>query len=60
MGLGTIDQAGTVKVEFGANAKNDAALRRAIRDHSRVLVHLRVHDFAGNTRTYERSMGLSG
>jgi hypothetical protein len=60
MGLGTIDQAGTVKVEFGASAKNDAALRRAIRNHGRVLVHLRVHDFAGNTRIYERSMGLSG
>lgn len=59
-GLGTIDQAGTVKVEFGTNKKNDAALRRAIRNHSRVLVHLRVHDFAGNKRIYERSMGLSG
>jgi hypothetical protein len=59
-GLGTIDQAGTVKVEFGTNKKNDAALRRAIRDHGRVLVHLRVHDFAGNTRIYERSLGLSG
>ncbi|HEY7620097.1 MAG TPA: DUF4394 domain-containing protein [Solirubrobacteraceae bacterium] len=60
MGLGTIDQAGTVKVEFGANKRNDAALRRAIRNHGRVLVHLTVHDFAGNKRIYERSMGLSG
>jgi uncharacterized protein DUF4394 len=58
--LGTIDQAGTVKVEFGASKKNEAALRRAIRDHRRVLVHLTVHDFAGNKRIYERSMGLSG
>jgi hypothetical protein len=59
-GLGTIDQAGTVKVEFGTSKKNDAALRRAIGNHSRVLVHLTVHDFAGNKRIYERSMGLSG
>jgi hypothetical protein len=60
MGLGTTDKAGTVRVGFGANKKNDAALRRAMRNHGRVLVHLRVHDFAGNSRIYERSMGLAG
>jgi hypothetical protein len=59
-GLGTIDQAGTVNVEFGASKKGDAALRRAIRNHGRVLVHLTVHDFAGNKHIYERRMGLSG
>ena len=59
-GLGTVDTAGTVNVVFGTNKKDDAALRRAIRNHSRVLVHLSVHDFAGNKRIYERSMGLSG
>jgi hypothetical protein len=58
--IGTADQAGTLKLEFGSNKKDDAALRRAAREHRKVLVHLAVHDFAGNKRSFDRSMRLAG
>jgi hypothetical protein len=57
--IGTTDQAGTLKLEFGSNKKDDAALRRTAREHRKVLVHLSVHDWAGNKRSFDRSMRLS-
>jgi Domain of unknown function (DUF4394) len=57
--LGTTDVAGTLKLQFAANKKSDAALRRAARAHRKVLVHLAVHDFARNKHSYDRSVRLS-
>ncbi len=57
--IGTVDRAGTLKLQFGSNKKDDAALRRAAREHRKVLVHLAVHDWAGNKRVFDSSMRLS-
>jgi hypothetical protein len=54
------DTAGTFKLELYANKKDVAALRRAAREHRKVLVHVTVHDWAGNKRITERSMRLAG
>jgi Domain of unknown function (DUF4394) len=58
--IATRDTAGTFKLEFASNKKDDAALRRAARDHRKVLVHLSVNDFAGNKHVFDRSMRLGG
>jgi Cu/Ag efflux protein CusF len=58
--IATRDTAGTFKLEFASNKKDDAALRRAARAHLKVLVHLSVNDFAGNKHVFDRSMRLGG
>jgi hypothetical protein len=57
--IGTLDTAGTLKLQFGSNKRDDAALRRAARAHRKVLVHLTVRDWAGNKRTFDRSLRLA-
>jgi hypothetical protein len=58
--IGTRDTAGTFKLQFASNKKDESALRRAARNHRKVLVHLAVHDFAGNKHIYDRSLRLAG
>jgi hypothetical protein len=58
--IATRDTAGTYKLELASNRKDDAQLRRAAREHRKVLVHLSVHDFAGNKHSFDRSMRLAG
>jgi hypothetical protein len=60
MALETRDTAGTFKLQFGANRDGAAALRRAVREHRKVLVHVTVNDWARNKRITERSMRLAG
>jgi hypothetical protein len=60
MALATRDTAGTFKLQFGANKKGASALRRAAREHRKVLVHVTVNDFARNKHITERSMRLAG
>jgi hypothetical protein len=57
--LATADTAGTLALEFGSSKRWAAALRRAAAAHRRVLVHLTVNDWAGNTRIYERAVRLA-
>jgi hypothetical protein len=57
--LATTDVAGTLKLEFGTNKKDDAALRRAAAAHRKVLVHVAAHDFASNKRSFDRSLRLA-
>jgi Domain of unknown function (DUF4394) len=59
MGLASIDRAGSVKLEFGANRRYGAALRRAAAAHRRVVVHVTVNDWAGNKHIFDRAMRLS-
>jgi hypothetical protein len=58
--LATAETAGTYALEFGAGGRNAVALRRAAAAHRRVTVHLAVHDWAHNLKTYDRVMRLSG
>jgi hypothetical protein len=58
-GLVTLDSAGSGRFEFGSSKKNAALLRQAARAHRRVLVHLTVHDWAGNKHVYDRVLGLA-
>jgi hypothetical protein len=58
--IATRDTAGTYRLDLATNKKDDAALRRAARQHRRVLVHLSVHDWAGNKVSFDRSMRLAG
>ena len=60
MALETRDTAGTFKLQFGANRDGAAALRRAVREHRKVLVHVTVNDWARNKHITERSMRLAG
>ena len=59
MSLATLERAGSARLDFGANKKYGAALRRAAAAHRRVVVHLTVHDWAGNKRVYDRTVRLS-
>lgn len=59
MALASIDRAGSLALEFGANRKYGSALRRAAAAHRRVVVHVTVNDWAGNKHIYDRAMRLS-
>lgn len=59
MGLVTRYSAGSASMDFGSGKKNAPALRRAAEAHRKVVVHITVHDFAGNKHVYDRSLRLS-
>ncbi|MGZ8650218.1 MAG: hypothetical protein ACXW08_16580 [Solirubrobacteraceae bacterium] len=46
-------------MDFGSGKKNAPALRRAAEAHRKVVVHITVHDFAGNKHVYDRALRLS-
>jgi hypothetical protein len=58
-GLITRYQAGRSTLEIGPNRSARTALERAARQHRRAVVHLTVHDWAGNTRVYDHVVTLS-
>jgi uncharacterized protein DUF4394 len=58
-GLVTLDSAGSGRLDFGPNRKYGAALRRAAAAHRRVVVHLAVHDWAGNKHIYDKVLRLA-
>jgi Domain of unknown function (DUF4394) len=60
MALTTRDTAGTFKLQFGVNRNGAAALRRAVRAHGKIVVHVTDNDFARNKRITDRSMRLAG
>ncbi len=57
--LVTLDAAGSGRMDFGARKQAAAALRKAAKAHRRVVVHITVHDWAGNKHIYDRPMRLS-
>jgi hypothetical protein len=59
MALTSLDRAGTAHLQFGANRKLGAALRRAAAAHRRVVVHVTVNDWVRNKHIYDRAMRLS-
>jgi Domain of unknown function (DUF4394) len=59
MALSSLERAGTAHLQFGANKKLGAALRRAAAAHRRVVVHVTVNDWARNKHIYDRAMRLS-
>jgi len=59
MALTTLERAGTAHLQFGANKKYGAALRRAAAAHRRVVVHVTVNDWARNKHIYDRAIRLS-
>jgi hypothetical protein len=58
-GFVTRYSAGSASLEFGANRKYAAALRRAAWAHRRAIVHVTVRDFAGNKHVYDRPVALA-
>jgi hypothetical protein len=50
---------GTISLQFGARRGVAAALRKAAAAHRRALVHVTVHDWAGNKRVYDHAVRLS-
>jgi Domain of unknown function (DUF4394) len=59
MALTSLERAGTAHLQFGANKKYGAALRRAAAAHRRVVVHVTVNDWARNKHIYDRAIRLS-
>jgi hypothetical protein len=59
MALTTLERAGTAHLQFGANKKLGAALRRAAAAHRRVVVHVTVNDWVRNKHIYDRAVRLS-
>jgi hypothetical protein len=58
-GLVTRYSAGSARLDFGANKKYGAALRRAAAAHRRVVVHVTVNDWAGNKHIYDKVLPLA-
>ena len=58
-GFGLVSRytAGTSSLQIGPSRGD--ALRKAAAEHRRARVHLTVHDWAGNTRIYDRTVRLS-
>jgi hypothetical protein len=59
MALTSLERAGSAHLQFGANKKYGAALRRAAAAHRRVVVHVTVNDWARNKHIYDRAIRLS-
>jgi hypothetical protein len=59
MALTSLERAGSAHLQFGANRKYGAALRRAAAAHRRVVVHVTVNDWARNKHIYDRAIRLS-
>jgi Domain of unknown function (DUF4394) len=59
MSLDSLESAGSAHLQFGANRKYSAALRRGAAAHRRVVVHVTVNDWAGNKHIYDRAIRLS-
>jgi hypothetical protein len=59
MSLDSLESAGSAHLQFGANRKYSAALRRGAATHRRVVVHVTVNDWAGNKHIYDRAIRLS-
>ena len=59
MGLASRFTPGTISLQIGANKRNAAVLRKAAAEHRRALVHVTVHDWAGNKTVYDRAVRLS-
>jgi hypothetical protein len=57
--LGTRFDEGSIAPQIVSRRGEGAALRRAAREGRSVVVHLTVHDWAGNTSSYDRAMRLA-
>jgi hypothetical protein len=58
-GLATLYKAGSIRIDFGSNKKDTAALRKVAKAHGRATVHLTVRDWAGNKHVYDRAVRLA-
>jgi hypothetical protein len=58
-GLVSLDRAGSSTLQIGPRKAMGATLRKAAAAHRRALVHLTVHDWAGNKRVYDVPVRLS-
>jgi hypothetical protein len=58
-GLATVYKAGSIRIDFGSNKKDTAALRKVAKAHGRATVHLTVRDWAGNKHVYDRAVRLA-
>jgi hypothetical protein len=62
VGFGLLSKtaAGSAQLEVVPRRGTGAALRSAAAHHRKVLIHLTVHDWAGNQRSYDRAVSLAG
>jgi hypothetical protein len=58
-GLITLDSAGSATLELGPTRAMGATLRKAAAAHKRAIVHIAVHDWAQNKRSYDVAVRLS-